>query len=93
VWIPDFLLKLLGKTVANKLELKEGPMDSSKAWYTSKGVWTGIVTFLIGAYSLVSITIMPALGHAALPSIPDWLLTILGAIGVYSRVSADKTIG
>ena len=68
-------------------------MDSTKKWYTSKGVWTGVVTLLIGVYSLVNVTIMPAIGHAPLPAIPDWLLTILGTLGVYSRVTATDKIG
>lgn len=92
MWIPNFVLKILGHTVADKLKLEDGPMDTKK-WWQSKGVWTGVVTFLIGAYSLVSVTIMPAIGHGPLPAIPEWVFTLLGAIGVYSRVVADKTIG
>ncbi len=92
MWIPDWLLKIAGKEASNKLKLEDGPMDDTKKWYASKGVWAGVVTFLIGAYSLIGVTIMPALGHAPLPSIPDWLLTVLGGMGVYSRVTADTKI-
>lgn len=93
MWTPDWLLKLIGKQVANKIGLEDGNMEETKKWYTSKGVWTGVVTFLLGAYSLVSVSIMPALGKPPLPAIPDWVLTLLGAIGVYSRVTADTKIG
>lgn len=93
MWMPDFLLKWLGRTAADKIGLQEGAMDTTKKWYQSKGVWTGIVTFLIGAYSLAGATVLPALGHTALPPIPEWLLTVLGAMGVYSRVVATDKIG
>jgi hypothetical protein len=67
-------------------------MDSTKKWFQSKGVWTGIVTFLIGAYSLVGTALAPQFGWH-LPAIPEWVLTLLGTIGVYSRVTADTKIG
>ena len=92
MWTPDWLLKLIGKKVSDKIGLQEGTMEDTKKWWTSKGVWTGVVTFLLGAYSLVSVTVMPALGKPPLPPIPDWVLTLLGAMGVYSRVIAEKTI-
>lgn len=92
MWIPDFILKMIGRQIADKIDLKEGNMDSSKKWYQSKGVWTGVVTFLIGAYAGFGATVAPAVGWH-LPAIPEWLLTILGAVGVYSRVTATDKIG
>lgn len=84
--IPDFILKFFGRKIANKLNLQEGPMDSTKKWYQSRNIWTGIVTAAMGAY----VTLVPVF-H--LPAVPEWVFTILGAVGVYTRVVADKQIG
>jgi hypothetical protein len=86
MWIPDFLLKLFGRKVADKLELTEGPMDSTKKWYQSKNIWNSVVTGLVGLY----LALAPQFGW---PAIPEWIFTILAAIGIYTRVTADKTIG
>jgi hypothetical protein len=91
--IPDFLLRWIGRTAADKIGLQEGKMDGTKKWWTSKGMWTGVVTCLLGIYGLVSVTIMPAIGHAPLPEIPAWVLTFLGAMGLYSRGTATDKIG
>lgn len=84
MWVPDFILKFLGHKIADKLQL-EDTMDTKK-WYQSKGIWTGIVTALMGLY----LTLSPQLGW---PSVPDWVFTILGAIGIYSRADASAKIG
>lgn len=86
MWIPDFVLKLAGKKIAKTLNLQEKPVDNKK-WYQSKTVWGGVVTVLSGAYELVRANLAPQL-----PPIPAWLFTILGAIGVYGRVTASSTI-
>jgi len=63
----------------------------SKAWFLSKGLWTGVVTFLVGLYVLVYTTWpglhLPSIDTGPLAS----LLAILGALGFYSRATA-KTI-
>ena len=59
-------------------------MDSKK-WYLSKGVWTGIVTALIGAY----LSIAPVF---AWPAIPEGIFVILGALGIYTRATATTAI-
>lgn len=86
------LAYLLGKFIKSKLDKGGSSMDGKKKWYQSKNVWTGIVTVLIGIYSLIQASLAPVLGFT-LPAIPEWLFTVLGAIGIYTRVSATKTIG
>lgn len=61
-------------------------MDGTKPWYMSKNIWANVVTGLIGIYmSLIA-------NGVHLPGIPAWLLTILGAIGIYTRVVATDKI-
>jgi hypothetical protein len=92
--VPDWILRLVGKAIAKKLNLEDKQMDNSptKKWYQSKSIWNAIVIFLIGAYALVQSSLAPAFGWT-LPNIPEWLLTILGAIGVYTRATATSKIG
>ena len=89
--LPLFVAKLIGRGIANKLDLQEGPLDETKKWYKSKGVITGIVTVLVGTYEAVRLSLAPQLGWN-LPDIPSVVYTLLGAIGVYSRVVATGTI-
>lgn len=63
-------------------------MQESKPWWMSKTVWSSVITGVIGVY----LTINQASG-GTLPQIPDWILILLGALGVYGRASADKRIG
>lgn len=87
MWVPDFILKIFGHKIADKLDLKENSqMDDTKPWYQSKGIWAGVVAALVGLYNAIG-----AVKH--LPPIPDWIFTVLGAIGVYSRATADSKIG
>lgn len=83
--IPDFVYRWFGKWLGRRLALQEGPMTDGKKWYQSKTVWTGIVTAVMGAY----LSLQPQFGW---PAIPDWVFTILGALGIYSRVVATKEI-
>lgn len=86
MWIPDFLIRLAGKKIAKKLNLQENQVESKK-WYQSKTVWAGVVAVLSGTYELVRANLAPQL-----PPIPTWIFTLLGAIGVYGRVTASTTI-
>jgi len=90
--LSNLIAKLAGKFVAGKLNLKEGNQMDTKKWWQSKTIWTGVVTFLLGAYSLFQASIGPSIG-VVLPVIPEWVFTLLGAIGIYSRVVADTKIG
>lgn len=91
-FLGNIAAKLIGKKIAKELDLKEGQMEDSKKWYQSKGVWTGVVTVLIGAYEASKVTLAPALG-VSLPDIPPFVYSLLGAVGVYSRMVANKPIG
>jgi len=87
--IQEWFLKLSAKR-AGKV-LKEGPVDK-KQWYLSKGIWTGVVTAVIGTYEVVKLNVAPQMGWA-LPEIPPIVFTFLGALGVYARATATKQIG
>ena len=66
-------------------------MESTKKWWLSKNIWTGIVTVLVGLYSLLQVSLMPLFG-ITLPTIPEWIFVILGAIGIYTRKIATEKI-
>jgi hypothetical protein len=84
--LPDFLLRWIGKDIADKLNLQEdSKMDGTKPWYQSKTIWSGVVAALISIYNTVGAV-------KGLPVVPDWVYTILAAIGVYSRTTATTTI-
>jgi membrane protein YqaA with SNARE-associated domain len=91
-WLTNLLARLAGKKIAKELELMEGKMEDSKKWYQSKSKWTAVVTVIIGLYDLIGANLAPVIGWT-LPQIPAWVLTILGAMGIYSRVTAEKKIG
>lgn len=80
-----FFAKIAGTFLSKKLKLEDSPMDDTKKWYLSKGVWVGVVTSVMGLY----LSLAPQL-H--LPAVPEWIFALLGALGVYSRVSADTKI-
>jgi hypothetical protein len=87
MWIPDFILKFFGHKVADKLDLQEdAKMDETKKWYQSKTIWAGIAAVLLSAYGTAAVKF-------GLPAVPEWVYTLLGAIGIYSRVTADAKIG
>lgn len=79
-----FFSRLAGKFISKRAGLEEN-MDT-KSWWKSKGIWTGIVTGLLGIYA----TLQPQFGW---PTIPEWIFALLGGIGVYSRVDAETKIG
>jgi len=63
-------------------------MDTKK-WYASKTVWAGIITAVVGAAQ----TICLQFGFDLLANpIAGMILGILGAVGVYSRVTATTVI-
>jgi hypothetical protein len=87
----DWFYSLIGKFAGSKLKLEDGlPMDT-KPWYKSKTIWSDVVTILIGIYTMAQGGLAADLGHT-LPSIPSWVLAILGGIGIYGRATADTTI-
>lgn len=83
--IPDFILRILGRKIADKLDLQEDRNMETKNWYQSKGIWTAIIGGLVGVYGAIS-TIHP------LPPIPQWVMTLLASMGLYSLRTADTKI-
>ena len=65
-------------------------MDTaSKPWYSSKTIWCAIVTAVIGAAQAICMQF----GFNLLANpIAGIVLTVLGAVGVYSRATATTTI-
>lgn len=90
-WLKNLIAKKAAGSLSKKLNLKEGPMEEGKSWYKSKGVITGITAVLLGTYEMVRLNLAPQFGWNV-PEIPPVIFTFLGAIGVYSRVTADKVI-
>lgn len=86
MWIPDFVLKIFGRKIATSLKLEEGTMDGTKKWYTSKNLWSCVISGLLGTY----LALIQQGVH--LPEIPAWILTLLGAVGVYSRATATEKL-
>lgn len=86
MWVPDFVIKIIGHKLADKLKLEDGPMDGTKKWWASKGVWTAVITVLIAAYGSAAV-------QFNLPHIPEWIFTLLGAASLYSRTTATDKIG
>lgn len=63
-------------------------MDSKK-WYQSKGIWTGVITALIGAGTAIAQLLGVDLNSNALFGV---IISVLGALGLYARATADTTI-
>lgn len=61
-------------------------MDT-KPWYQSKTILSAIGSGLMGLY----LTLIGAGLH--LPAVPPWVVTVLSAIGIYGRTTADTKIG
>ena len=59
----------------------------SKPWWQSKGIWAGIVAFLVVAYNAFKLNLIPGL-----PEIPEWVLGLLASLGLYARATATSTI-
>lgn len=59
-------------------------MDGSKPWYQSKTILSAGAVGLIGIYNAIA-------PHKGLPAIPEWVYTLLGTAGIYTRFTAtDK---
>lgn len=79
------IAKVAGTWLGNKLNLQEGAMDDTKKWWESKGVWAGVIGIIVVAYN-------QAIPTFHLPAIPQWILGILSAAGLYARITATAAI-
>lgn len=89
--IKNLIAKIIGWRIAASLKLKENQTMETKKWYQSKTILSDIVTVLVSIYTLVGTSLGPDFGWH-LPSIPAWVFTILGAIGIYGRKTATTTV-
>lgn len=69
----------------------------TKKWYLSKAIWAGIVSVIIVTYNALAGGLASGCGiegHlcVSLPGIPEWVLGILAAMGIYGRGSATTKI-
>lgn len=60
-------------------------MEQTKKWWQSKAVWAGVVAVGMAAYNTAS-------AEFGLPPVPEFVYGILGAFGIYGRVSATSVI-
>lgn len=60
-------------------------MTNKKAWWQSKTVWSGVIAVALAAYSTAS-------AEFGLPPVPEYLYGVLGALGVYGRVTAKSVV-
>jgi hypothetical protein len=56
--------------------------DSVKKWWQSKLIWAGVAAVIISAYNTASV-------QFGLPVIPEFVYAVLGAFGIYNRVTSD----
>ena len=59
----------------------------TKPWYLSKGMWAGIVGLAIVVWNAI-----PQFIGVTLPPIPEYVLGILTALGLYARASTTTAI-
>lgn len=90
MWVPEFVIRMIGRSIAQKANLQEGGLMPTKSWYLSKTVWSDVVTILLGAVGFVDKYWMA--GHIATSPFYAMALTLLGAMGLYGRVTAATTI-
>ena len=63
-------------------------MDTKK-WYASKGIWAGIITVVIGAATGIATLFGVDLNGNAIFGL---VISVLGALGLYGRATADSKI-
>lgn len=71
--------------------LPEPTTPPSKPWYLSKAVWAAVIAILVAFYNSFNAELAPLIGMT-FPDIPEWIFGILGALGLWGRVTANTTI-
>ncbi len=90
--IQEMFLIAMAKSFSKKFLKEDKGMIDKKEWYKSKTVWSGIITIGITIYN-ASRPLVEQYFNVKLPEIPDVVYTVLGAVGIYGRVTANKKIG
>lgn len=67
-------------------------MDGSKAWYTSKTVWGGIVAVGAGVAGVFGFTVAPADQEQIVLAATGIAGIIGGLISIWGRVKASKAV-
>jgi hypothetical protein len=65
----------------------EDTTTSTIPWYKSKTIWTAIVTVIIGAIGPIA----TAFGHPEI-HVPEWILSLLVGMGLYTARTATTDI-
>lgn len=86
-----WVYKLIGKQIAKKTKLEEIMVDTPTPtptipWYRSRTIWAAVVTVIIGGITPVS----TAFGHPI--QIPEWVLSLLVGMGLYTARTAKADI-
>lgn len=70
-------------------------MEESKPWYASKTIWASFLQIAVGIAVTMGV-VSDTQGTALLADGPDLIVglvtAVLGAIGLYGRVQATKTL-
>jgi hypothetical protein len=62
-------------------------MMPTKPWWQSKAMWAGVI-----GLGIVIWNALPTFLPVHLPAVPEWLLGILAALGLYGRATATTKI-
>lgn len=82
-WLNNMIVKIAGKKIGKEIDKMS---EDNKKWYASKTIWAGVVAIIIAGYNTGA-------AQFGWPAVPEWVYTLLGAVGIYGRVNANKTIG
>ena len=84
----QWIYKLIGKKLASKLKLEDTNMadESVIPWYKSRTIWAAVVTAILGVLQPVS----AAFGHPIV--VPEWVLSVLIGLGLYTARTASTSI-
>jgi hypothetical protein len=67
-------------------------MNDQKAWYLSKGVWSGIIAAGAGVAGLFGWTIPEGEVQNITEYVVSGIVTVAGLAGVYGRIKATKKL-
>lgn len=81
--MPNWILRLIGRRIATKLELEETMDDKPKVtnstvWWKSKAKISALITILVAAIHPIAV----AWGHPEIV-VPNWFIEMLIGMGIY----------